>query len=69
MSYGWLTESALLPKKKKEIKVEDESSLFGLKAVMLREKEKMMQGSNKRAIYEVKRPTKNPGIEERIKRD
>ena len=51
MSYGWLTESALLPKKKKEIKVDDESSLFGLKAVMLREKEKMLQGGTKRTIY------------------
>ena len=35
MSYGWLTESALLPKKSKEIKVED-GSLFALKAAILK---------------------------------
>jgi hypothetical protein len=36
MSYGWLTESAQLPKKSKQIKIEDEGSLFGLKAVLMR---------------------------------
>jgi hypothetical protein len=36
--YGWLTESALLPKKSKPIAIDDQSSLFGLKAVLSREK-------------------------------
>jgi hypothetical protein len=36
MSYGWLTESALLPKKSKTIKLEDEGSLFGLKTILMK---------------------------------
>lgn len=34
MSYGWLTESAILPKKGKEIKVK-ESGLVGMEATLL----------------------------------
>lgn len=61
--YGWLTESALMPKKSRSIKVEDESSLFGLKAIISREKEKMVAGETKK-IYELKRSDskKNPGV-------
>lgn len=32
--YGWLTESSLLPKKSKPITNDDQSSLFGLRAVL-----------------------------------
>jgi hypothetical protein len=32
--YGWLTESSLLPKKSKPIANDDQSSLFGLRAVL-----------------------------------
>lgn len=61
--YGWLTESALLPKKSKPISIEDQSSLFGLKAVLSREKERIIAGE-KRKIYEIKRPlNKNAGVE------
>lgn len=67
MSYGWLTESTLMPKKSKSIRVEDEGSLFSLRAVVLREKERAGEG---RRIFEVsRRSDKNPGIEERNKRD
>ena len=41
MSYGWLTESALLPKKSKAIKVDDDGGCFALKAVIQREKHKI----------------------------
>ena len=34
MSYGWLTESALLPKKSKTIKIDDQGNCFALKAVI-----------------------------------
>lgn len=53
----------MLPKKSRPIKVEDESSLFGLKAIISREKEKIVAGETKK-IYELKRsdPKKNPGV-------
>lgn len=53
----------MLPKKSKPIKVEDESSLFGLKAIISREKEKIVAGETKK-IYQFKRndPKKNPGV-------
>jgi hypothetical protein len=45
MSYGWLTESSLLPKKSKPIKVDDEGSLFGLKTILMKEKQRIAEGS------------------------
>jgi hypothetical protein len=70
MSYGWLTESTLMPKKSKSIRVEDEGSLFSLRAVVLREKERVQDAGEGRRIFEVRRGSdKNPGIEERNRRD
>ena len=41
MSLGWLTESAFQPKKSKEIKVDQNSSLVNLKAKILEDKAKL----------------------------
>jgi hypothetical protein len=46
MSYGWMAESSLMPKKSKPIIEEDGGSLFSLKATLMREKERM-QGKKK----------------------
>ena len=42
MSLGWLTESAIIPKKSKDIKVES-NTLVDLKAKILEEKTKLTQ--------------------------
>ena len=72
MSYGWLTESSLLPKKSKPISIGEDGGIFGLKAALAREKEKAKEGQG-RKIYEIKKPpkgaTRNKGVEERMKRD
>ena len=54
MSYGWLAESALLPKKSKPIKVDDDGSCFALKAVIQREKPKRDQSSTNAKKPEIK---------------
>jgi hypothetical protein len=69
MSYGWLTESALMPKKSKPIKVEDEGSIFAIKAVLQREKEKAMQNTKNHSSKSKPKYTRNAGIEERMKKD
>ena len=38
MNYGWLTESALLPKKKKLISSEGQSSIFALESIVGKKK-------------------------------
>jgi hypothetical protein len=63
--YGWLTESSLLPKKSKPIASDDHSSLFALKAVLQREKERVTSGES-RKVLAVKRPqssVRNAGVE------
>ena len=46
-----MTESTLMPKKSKSIKVEDEGSLFSLRAVVLREKERVQEGGESRRVF------------------
>ena len=58
-----------MPKKSRSIKLDDESSLFCLKAVISREKEKIKSGEHRKQ-YEIKRPQqRNVGVEERAKKD
>lgn len=68
MSYGWLTESALIPKPSKPINV-DNTSLIDLKVMLEKEK-----GKDKKAIKLSKTKTKimdktNKGIELRNQKD
>ncbi len=74
MSYGFLTESALVPKKGKAIAVTS-SSLFDLSAIVAqKEKERFERGASgvekRKSRDEDKRlPKRNKGVEERNKRD
>ena len=63
MSYGWLTESAFLPKKSKLITLDEEGSLFALKAVMRKEKEKSeLRGKEPASRPKGKEPTGRQSI-------
>jgi len=77
-SLGWLTESALLPKKEsKKITVNQNSSLVDLKAKILEEKAKLakkFESQDQRIISREKKNLfkdghKNKGVEDRMKRD
>jgi len=59
-----------LPKKSKAIKVEDEGSLFGLKTILMKEKEKISSSHEQKPKITNKASTsRNKGIEERMRRD
>lgn len=65
MSLGWLSESTLLPKKRKEIEGVNENSIVGLKTLIDEQsKSKKMKKTKKNKIE-----SKNKGVEERNKRD
>ena len=56
MSYGWLTESAILPKRKKEIHVESRTVIsqfiyqfIDLKVNLVKEKEKLLYNFNNKS--------------------
>ncbi|KNB43404.1 hypothetical protein JH06_2769 [Blastocystis sp. subtype 4] len=78
MSLGFLTESALIPKKSKEIKV-DKSIVVGLKSVIAQQERKQdeedLSLNPRKRTRKVTNPKpekksdRNPGIDERIRRD
>ena len=66
MSYGWLTESSILPKKSKEIVVSDAGTV-ALQAAILGLKDK--QKNKTKPISKPREMKKNPGVEERNRKD
>jgi|JI6StandDraft_1071083.scaffolds.fasta_scaffold08973_2 hypothetical protein len=68
MSYGWLTEQTIVPQQPKKIEVHNESSLIGLKSVMLSKKAELT-AANPRATLKAHQPRRNRGVEDREKRD
>jgi len=71
MSYGWLTESAIIPNKSKKINVSS-ASLVDLQVIL--DKEKKKKESQGPGVKMMPKPVpieqrKNPGVEERSARD
>lgn len=73
---GWLTESALIPTKSKDIKV-DQSSLMDLKVQLLQKKNNLQHNSTQKNVKKAKKYEDvvkdkgkiNKGIEIRNKKD
>lgn len=68
MSYGWLTESAILPKKSKEIVVGDAGTV-ALQAAILDLRDKQKHGNKQSSGSKAREVKRNPGVDERNKRD
>lgn len=51
MSYGWLTQSAFLPTKKKQIDVDNDKSLIDMKINLIKEKEKIYKKIKPDQVY------------------
>lgn len=66
MSYGWLTESSLLPKPVVPINV-DNSSILDLKVLLMKDRKE--EGLLKAKQVSKKQQKRNKGIEKRMERD
>ncbi|CAD8086939.1 unnamed protein product [Paramecium sonneborni] len=68
MSYGWLTESSLIPEPAVPINV-DNSSILAMKIALMKDKQNEQGALSKAKVVKKQEKRINKGIEERMKRD